>query len=327
MVDGKKAIRQDLSALVPVFRDRFAQSGGKLEGFENRDKNVNLTLDARMQVIALRALERNLPAIDGVARVKGAAVILDAASGEILACVSLPTYDPNTISESDLEKIYGSETKAAYDRARFEIYPPGSTFEIALGAAALEERWPGQCGSGGSMVCRHVNDISWQYNGTDYRLQVTDSEAESAHGRLDLRRAFVSSCNVYFAWLGTQLGPEQLFEYARNRFQLELKGVNIAQDLAANLPGNAYGQAKITASPLRLAAMAAAIANGGYRIEPNLIATRGESQRLKDACPRGTHGGGSKGMDAARWFKQAPGARQQPKAGWSAGKPGQPRTT
>jgi cell division protein FtsI/penicillin-binding protein 2/cell division protein FtsW (lipid II flippase) len=281
LVDGKKVIRQDLSALAPAFRDRFSLSSGKLEDFENRDKNVNLTLDARMQVIALRALERNLPKIDGVARTKGAAAVLDASTGEILACVSLPTYDPNTISESDLEKIYGSETKAAYDRARFEIYPPGATFGIAVGAAALEEGWPGQTKSGGFIVCRHVDDIPWQYNGTDHRRRVTDNEAESAHGRLDLRRAFVTSCNVYFAWLGTQLGPERLFEYARNRFQLELKGVNNAQDLAANLPDNAYGQAKITASPLHLAAMAAAVANGGYRVEPNLISTRGASQGSK----------------------------------------------
>lgn len=279
LVDGKKVIRQDLTSLLPAFRDRSSLSVGRLADFENRDKDVHLTLDAPMQVNALRALERNLPIMDGVARTKGAAAVLDASTGEILACVSLPTYDPNTISESDLEKIYGSETKAAYDRARFEIYPPGSTFEIAVGAAALEEGWPRRNESGGFMVCRHINDISWRYDGTDHLRRVTDDETAFAHGRLDLQRAFVSSCNVYFAWLGTQLGPQRLFEYSRTRLQLELKGVNNAQDLAVNLPDNAYGQAKISASPLHLAAMAAAVANGGYRIEPSLIAAEGALQR------------------------------------------------
>jgi cell division protein FtsW (lipid II flippase)/beta-lactamase class D len=278
LVDGKKVVRQDLSALAPAFRDRFSTQGGRLSQLVRRDKDVRLTLDARMQVAAVRALERNLPKINGVARTKGAAVVLDASTGQILACASLPAYDPNTISEPDLEKIYGSDTKAAYDRARFEIYPPGSTFKVVVAAAAVDEGWLERAESGGTVVCRHVNDIPWQYDGQAHRRRVTDDEAESAHGRIGLQRALVESCNVYFAWLGTQLGPERLFEYARNRFLLELKGVDDAQDLAANLPDNAYGQAKISVSPLRMAALAAAITNGGYRIEPTLFPARGAQQ-------------------------------------------------
>jgi cell division protein FtsW (lipid II flippase)/cell division protein FtsI/penicillin-binding protein 2 len=275
LVDGKKIVRQDLSALTPAFRDRFLVQGGRLNELVSRDKDVSLTLDARMQVAAVRAIERNLPKVNGVARTKAAAVVLDASTGRILACASLPAYDPNIISEMDLERIYGSDTKAAYDRARFEIYPPGSTFKVVAAAAALDEGWPERAESGGTVVCRHVNYIPWQYEGQVHRRRVTDDEAESAHGRIGLQRALVESCNVYFAWLGTQLGPERLFEYARNRFLLELKGVGSAQDLAPNLPDNAYGQAKISVSPLRMAALAAVIANGGYRVEPTLFPVRG----------------------------------------------------
>jgi cell division protein FtsW (lipid II flippase)/beta-lactamase class D len=278
LVDGKKVVRQDLTALAPAFRDRFLMRGGRLGQLVRRDKDVSLTLDSRMQVTAIRALERNLPKINGVARTKGAAVVLDASTGQILACASLPAYDPNTISEPDLDKIYGSDTKAAYDRARFEIYPPGSSFKVVVAAAALDDGWLERAESGGTVVCRHVNNIPWQYDGKEHRRRVTDDEAESAHGRIGIQRALVESCNVYFAWLGTQLGPDRLFEYARNRFQLELKGVNNAQDLAANLPDNAYGQAKISGSPLRMAALAAAIANGGYRVEPTLFAAPGAQQ-------------------------------------------------
>jgi cell division protein FtsW (lipid II flippase)/beta-lactamase class D len=280
-VDGAKIVRQDFSALVPAFRDRFISEGGQLRALMLQNKDVRLTLHAGLQVAALRALEKNLPTIGGVTRSKGAAVVLEAASGQILACVSLPTYDPNTMSEADLEKIYGSETKAAYDRARFEIYPPGSTFKLVTAAAALEGGWLERSPSDATYVCRHVNSIPWEYDQEDHRRRVTDDEAESAHGRIDLRRALVESCNVYFAWLGTQLGSERIFDFARNRFQLEMKGVNSAQDLDANLPDNAYGQAKASASPLRLAALAAAIANGGIRVEPALLQAAGSGARMR----------------------------------------------
>jgi peptidoglycan glycosyltransferase len=104
---------------------------------------------------------------------------------------------------------------------------------------------------------------------------VTDDATEAAHGRIDLRRALVESCNVYFAWLGTKLGAGDLFEFARKRLGFELKGVEEAQDLEADLPDNAYGQAKITVSPLRLGTLAAAVANGGFRVDPGLIRPRG----------------------------------------------------
>jgi peptidoglycan glycosyltransferase len=124
--------------------------------------------------------------------------------------------------------------------------------------------------------------IPWEYQGSEHRRHVTDDEAESAHGRLDLPRALVESCNVYFAWLGTQIGAGKLYEFARERFRLELKGVASAADLEANLPDNAYGQAKISASPLRMAAVAASVVNGGLLVNPYLIPgqSSGRSQRI-----------------------------------------------
>jgi cell division protein FtsW (lipid II flippase)/beta-lactamase class D len=274
VVDGVKIMRRDLSSLVPAFRDRFRQSSGKLHELMEKDKNVRLTLDARLQVAAARALERNLPVINGVARSKGAGVVLRAQTGEILACNSLPTYDPNRIREEDAQRILGSETKAAYDRARFEIYPPGSTFKVVAAAAALEMGWQDLPDSQRTFTCSHVNPIPWEYEGGRHVRRVTDDEAESAHGRIDLRRALVESCNVYFAWLGTRIGAANLFEYARSKLHFELKGVERPEDLQINLPDNAYGQAKITVSPLRMASVAAAVVNGGYWIEPSLVLRR-----------------------------------------------------
>jgi cell division protein FtsW (lipid II flippase) len=271
LVEGRKVVKRDYAALVPAFRDRFRTAGGRLAELLARPKDVRLTLDARMQWAALQALEANLPVIGGVRRSKGAAVVLDAATGAILAGVSIPGYDPNALGEIDLEKVYGADNKAAYDRARFEIYPPGSTFKVVVAAAALEGGWLGLPDSRRTYVCRHENVIPWKYQGGEHLRHVTDDEAESAHGSLGLPRALVESCNVYFAWLGTQLGPQRLFEFAHDRFRLELKGVASAAGLEANLPDNAYGQAKITVSPLRMAAVAAAIVNGGRAVEPFLF--------------------------------------------------------
>ena len=266
LVEGRRIVRRDYSVLVPAFRARFRPAGGPLAELQLREKTVRLTLLARLQALALKALDANLPVIDGVRRDKGAAVVLEASTGAILAAVNLPTYDPNALGEIDLERVYGPDSKAAFDRARFEIYPPGSTFKVVMAAAALESADP----VSETYVCRHVNDIPWTYDGEDHRRRVTDDEAESAHGRIGLERALVESCNVYFAWLGTRLGADTLFEFARNRFGLELKGVAASADLEANLPDNAYGQALVTVSPLKLAAVAAAVANGGTAIEPYL---------------------------------------------------------
>src|SRR5262249_13781663 len=86
------------------------------------------------------------------------------------------------------------------------------------------------------------------------------------HGRIGLPRALVLSCNGYFAWLGTRLGAGPLFEMAKTKLNLELKGIDEADQLRDNLPDNAYGQAKITVSPLAMARVAAIIATDGLAL-------------------------------------------------------------
>ena len=248
------------SCIPRPFPRRGRPAGGSCS---SAPEDVRLTLDAHMQWAALKALEANLPTIDGVRRNRGAAVVLEAATGAILACVSLPGYDPNALQDIDLDLVYGAENKAAYDRARFEIYPPDPPSKLLslppLSRAAGWKRRPPD--RPWSAVTRARSPGSTR--GAKHRRHVTDDEAESAHGRIDLERALVESCNVYFAWLGTRLGAARLFEFARNRFRLELKGVASAAGLEPNLPDNAYGQAKITVSPLKMAAVAAAVVNGG----------------------------------------------------------------
>jgi peptidoglycan glycosyltransferase len=223
---------------------------------------------------AVDALVRNMPVVNGTQRTRGAAVVLDPWSGDILATVSLPSYDPNAMTEADLERVYAAEDHPAYDRARDQVYPPGSTFKLVTAAAALEERWLERPVGTTSYTCRHTNDVPWEIGGVTHRRRVTDDELETAHGTIDLRRALVESCNVYFAWLGTRLGAGPLFRVAHDRLGLALKDVAQASDLEANLPDNAYGQARITVSPIEMARVAGAIVNGGYGLDASLYLDR-----------------------------------------------------
>lgn len=275
--DGHKIVRRDYAGLVTAFRGRFDGLGGPLERLLKIDRDVRTTLDARLQIAAMRALERNLPVVGGVRRTRAAAVILDAASGGILTSVSLPTYDPNAVGE-EIDAMFDPAVKAALDRARFEIYPPGSTFKLVAACAALDAGIMNRPDTEREHTCHHTDEISWSIRRQEHRRRVSDDEAESAHGRIGLRQALVESCNVYFAWLGTQLGPAALFNTATQRLHLALKG--IADETAFNefLPDHAYGQAKVTVSVLENASVAAMIANGGMRIVPSLGVPTGLSK-------------------------------------------------
>jgi cell division protein FtsW (lipid II flippase)/beta-lactamase class D len=272
---GHAFVARDYSALVPAFRSRCARWWtGATDAIRLASRDVRLTIDARLQLAARDALEQNLPVINGTRRTKAAAVVLDAATGDLLASVSLPAYDPNTTDERALERVYTADGNPAHDRARFEVYPPGSTFKIVTAAAALEQGWLDRPDASTRYLCQHENDVMWQTGGMEHRRHVTDDESEKSHGTLDLHQALVQSCNVYFAWLGTEIGAGALFDTAHGRLGLALRDVASAAELETNLPDNAYGQARVTVSPIEMATIAATIANGGLRVRPRLYADR-----------------------------------------------------
>lgn len=265
-VDGHRVASYDYSALVPIFRD-WEQGGNKLIRIASQDRSFRTTLDARFQEAASAALVSTLAALPGKAATNAAAVVLNAATGRILASVSLPTYDPNRISLDDLERIYDAPEKAGLDRARFEVYPPGSSFKIVTAAAALEslDQLP-------AYHCMHRNKIDWM-DGVVHRSRiVADDATDLPHGLIDLDQAIVESCNVYFASLGVEIGAQRLYNMA-SRMHLELTGIHNAVQMSRDLADNAYGQGRITVSPLRMAAVAAAVANGGVYAEPYVDAS------------------------------------------------------
>jgi penicillin-binding protein 2 len=189
--------------------------------------NLFLTIDARLQRLTQDALaqgiKRALTAGYFEARA-GAAVALSVYSGEILALVSYPAYDPNIFVGGIREKdwIEVNKNKALINRA-LSRYPPGSTFKMVTATAALESK-----------------KITGTYalNCTGYYKYKKDWKP-GGHGLIDLRKAFQVSCDVFFWTLGVFTGPEKMAYYAREYGLGEKTGVDLPGEEAGRVPNPA----------------------------------------------------------------------------------------
>ena len=210
--------------------------------------DLTLTLDAGIQ----RAVEQ---AMTGVER--GAAVVLDAHSGDILALVSRPGFDPADPAAATGDAPLLNRALAAYE--------PGSTFKVLVAGAALEE---GLATLDSGFYCPGVYDMG------DYQPHC---DVVTGHGQLNLEEALAVSCNVTFITLGVErLGRQRLLAWAR-RFGFgalpgvgafgEQAGVLPALDLPGDVAQFSFGQA-LTASPLQIARLLLVVANGG--VDPGL---------------------------------------------------------
>jgi cell division protein FtsI/penicillin-binding protein 2 len=194
----------------------------------------------------------------GIARgghARGAAVVLDVDSGDVLASVSYPfPTEPQRAEPSS------READALLDRVRYGLYPPGSTFKLLVAAAALRSRPEVQ--SVPHMCVRLPGGrVGHQVRG--WTRPVRDDVMDTTpHGAVDLHQGLVVSCNAYFAQLAMQLGPRPLLD-AVSLFQLDVARPATAAALRNTLPHAGYGQGDVLASPLKMARVSAAIAGGG----------------------------------------------------------------
>ena len=235
---------RDYSELVPLVRYRHHPWNPDMARLRSRDRNVRTSIDIRLQVRATEILERRLRVAK---REKGAVVVMDARSGEVLALVSLPA--PATGAHPSPDELL--------DRARYGEYPPGSTFKLVTAIAALriDPKFTSQ-----TFTCRPVAGGRGGTLIPGWRRIIKDDVGDAAHGKLDMRRAITVSCNAYFAQLGVfNVGAMAL------RSTLALLGLPDADpaELQAMLPFAAYGQGPILATPFKMARVSAAIANGG----------------------------------------------------------------
>ena len=246
---NRKLQGYEYSELAGLVRYRHQPGNPEIARVLARDRNIRTTLDIRLQLHAQQILDRRLR------NQKGAVVVMDAATGDVLAMASAPAPDPP-----------GARTAAPLpdellDRARYGQYPPGSTFKLVTAIAALRQDPELRHRT---FLCRRLADGRAGNWIPGWNRPIKDDIGDHAHGTLDMERAITVSCNAYFAQLGVNdVGAQALAETAARM------GISTGDpgELRKMLPFAAYGQGPVLISPFKMARVAATIANGGLMPE------------------------------------------------------------
>ena len=233
---------------------------------------LTLTLDAGLQQEAERQLEGRA----------GAVVALDPRNGEVLALVSAPGYDPNLFTRrlevAEWQQLIQDPLLPLQNRALASAYPPGSVFKMVMAAAGLAE---GVITPSDGVFC---NGSKTFYKRTFHCWK------PGGHGFMNLESALKNSCDVYFYELGQKLGIERIARYARLFDFGQSSGIDLDGEKRGLVPDGewsqrqrshpwypgetisvAIGQGALQTTPLQMAVMAAAFANGGYIVTPHLV--------------------------------------------------------
>ena len=245
--------------------------------------NLNLTIDARLQQVAEQAFGKR----------RGALVAIDPENGEILALVSMPTYDPNLfvdgIRSDDWDVLNTDVNKPLLNRAIYGTYPPGSTFKpfMALGALTVGKRTPQQA----------ISDPGY-FNFGNHTFR---DDKKGGHGMVNMYTSIVHSCDTYYYILANEWGIEGLSDFM-GRLGLGSKtGIDIDGEAKGVLPSPAWkerrfkrpeqqkwyagetvsigvGQGYNSYTMLQLAQATAILANNGTGYKPHLVRSISDAQ-------------------------------------------------
>ena len=233
-------------------------------------KDLRLTLDLALQQAAERAL-------DGVR--KGAIVALDPQTGAIRALASRPTFDPNVFSPAPSTSQWSalnSPDAPLLNRA-LQGFPPASTFKIVTTVAGLES---GRYTAGSKVMTMN----SFCYAGLCYG-------DHGAHGAIGFPFALAVSSNTFYYQVGLKVGPDELFKAARRMGYGQVTGIELVEEETPGLLGDqawkrevlgeawtpvdtitsAIGQGALQVTPIQMARLYAAVANGGWLVTPHLV--------------------------------------------------------
>lgn len=235
----------------------------EMVGDKNLGDNVITTLDTKLQQVAYEGLGDN----------RGAVVVMEPSTGKILAMVSKPAYDPNEIDQiwEELLKEEEKETKSPLlNRATQWPYPPGSTFKILTALGFIREN-------------PNYLDYNYDCDGKiDYDGMVIHCYNNNAHGKVDLKKSFVKSCNTSFASIGKDLDITKFRSLVEGFLFNKPLPINITSssssfELKAGNAGvketmqTAIGQGKTLITPLHNAMITSAVASGGKMMKPYLV--------------------------------------------------------
>jgi len=235
-------------------------------------KNLQLTLDLDLQVVAELAMENR----------NGAVVALDPRNGEVLALVSTPAYDPNKfagrIRSEDWRLLVNNPDVPLLNRAIQAQLAPGSTFKpivalAALEAGAIDDSFQVYCNGGATFYGRYFK-----------------CHLRGGHGRVDLHKGLAQSCDVFFYNVGNRLGIDTLARYAQEMGFGRKTGIDLPHEAEGVVPSSewkmrnfrlkwyagetisvAIGQGALTATPLQLAYAVGGLALGGVWHRPHVV--------------------------------------------------------
>ena len=239
----------------------------ELEPISGHD--VYLTLDIKMQIAAEDELAATIDDIESADA--GAAVSLDANTGAILAIASYPTYDIEKISDPDYySSIQSNENLPELNRALSGVYAPGSVYKLGVALAALEEN---AISTSTRYTCNHV--FPYLHNPT----------CLGTHGSFSVTEAIRESCNVFFYYIGMDMGTDAITKYTSALGLGKATGIELPERVgmiggkmnspdpwsAGNDLSAAIGQANHGYTPLQIAVYVSTIANGGDRYGAHLL--------------------------------------------------------
>ncbi|MSQ47101.1 MAG: penicillin-binding protein 2 [Deltaproteobacteria bacterium] len=255
-------------------------------------ESLTLTIDMELQRQAEAAMHGK----------EGAIVVLGVQTGEVLAMVSQPAFDPNVFARgiriAEWRALADDPLKPLNNRAVQGQYPPGSTFKVIMAAAALE---------------KGVITPSTRFHcsgGLPFGRRVFHCWKRQGHGSLDLRQAIANSCDVYFYQIGQRLGIQGIADAARLFGMGKPLGIELNHEATGLIPDAAWkkrvlgapwqagetlsvviGQGYVTATPLQMAVVAATVANGGTVYRPRLVkqSMSADGKTVKDYAPEVLH--------------------------------------
>lgn len=234
--------------------------------------DIYLTIDLDVQ----RAAEESL------GDRAGAVVAMDPNTGEVIALVSHPNYDPNLfprgIAPRDWVRLSNDPGHPLYNRAIQSVYPPGSTFKVVVSLAGLE-----------SGVIKLDDEITCKGFITSGR-KAFRCWKKGGHGKVSFHRGLVESCDVYFYTMGDRIGFDRIAKYARELGLGEITGIPLADEKKGLVPTaawkkekinepwypadnyiNSIGQGFMQVSPIQNCQIMSVIANGGDFYQPQLL--------------------------------------------------------
>jgi penicillin-binding protein 2 len=251
--------------------------------------NALLTIDLDLQRLATEKIREHQ---------SGSLVVLDVVTGDVLAIVSTPGFDPNTfargISQAEWRELLDNPERPLHNKAIAGVYPPGSTYKMVTALAALEAKvidpWT-RLPCVGFIELGNIKFHCW---------------LKAGHGSTNVVEAIAQSCDCFFYEAARRAGVDRISDMAARLGCGKLSELGLPGESSGNQPTRAWKQEKIgkswqhgdtfnlgigqgymNATPLQLAVMTARIANGGYEVQPNLLLAKSTPrEELGPPAPR-----------------------------------------